>query len=554
MKTIYFTVFLLCLVNYTEGQNLASRTLFEWNKAGIDTTVEIGNTILNIKDYGAVADDSIDDQPAFIAALQSCNYQNATILIPEGTFLLKNQIVLNTQCTNLAFKGVSSKSIVNIDLTLRNADGFIVIGSPKGDSIPVKERAALGQKYLLVKDASGFEVKQNLHISLNDDTLIRSAWAHRCIGMINEITSINNDTLFLKYKLSLELPISRQPQIQAFNAVSNIGFECMTINRLDQTPNQTCNILFRWAKNCWVKNIESNLTNFAHIGISFSRNLYITQNYMHHSHQYSEGGNGYGISTDWSSSLNLIENNIFSDLRHALMVQAGANSNVYSYNFITKPSNMFYGDIAMHGNYPFGNLFEGNTSTSIIADNSHFMNGTNNVFLRNKTTGLGILSELNVMDSSLFIGNHVFGNGLIAGSYRISGRGTAEYGNMQNGGFAANNDSFTTLISLYLSQKPAFMLTTESWPIIGNNFTENENIPAQNRFSASNFTECSDTKVDIRDELLNAAQYSRVLFFDRTGKLIKESSDFSYDDLNTGLNIIQTYEGNIIRTFKVFKN
>lgn len=540
--------------NYTEGQTLDSRTLFEWNKAGIDTVVAIGSTILNINDYGAVADDSIDDQPAFIAALKSCNYQNATILIPEGTYLLKNQIVLNTQCSNLVFKGVSSKSIVNINLTLRNADGFIVIGSLVRDSIPVKDRAALGQKYILVNDASVFEVGQNLHISLNDDTLIRSAWAHRCIGMINEITSINNDTLFLKYKLSLELPISRQPQIHAFNAASNIGFECMTINRLDQTPNQTCNILFRWAKNCWVKNIESNLTNFAHIGISFSRNLYITQNYMHHSHQYSEGGNGYGISTDWSSTLNLIENNIFSDLRHALMVQAGANSNVYSYNFITKPSNLFYGDIALHGNYPFGNLFEGNTSTSIIADNSHFINGTNNVFLRNKTTGLGILSELNVMDSSLFIGNHVFGNGPIAGSYRISGRGTAEYGNMQNSGFAPNNVNFTTISSLYRSQKPAFMLTTELWPTIGNNFTENENIPAQNRFAVGHFTECSDTKVNISDEILDLTKYGKVLLFDRTGKLLKESDSFSDDDLKTGLNIIQTYEDNKVRTFKVFKH
>jgi hypothetical protein len=93
------------------------------------------------------------------------------------------------------------------------------------------------------------------------------------------------------------------------------------------------------------------------------------------------GGKGYGIMVQNTSGDCLIENNIFRHLRHSMILQAGSNGNVFGYNYsidpywteVSLPSNAA-GDIVLHGNYVYANLFEGNLGQQIVIDDSHGIN------------------------------------------------------------------------------------------------------------------------------------------------------------------------------------
>ena len=71
-----------------------------------------------------------------------------------------------------------------------------------------------------------------------------------------------------------------------------------------------------------------------------------------------------------------------------MLVQAGANCNVFSYNYSLEPYQsppLFMSDISIHGNYPYANLFEENKVFAILADDYHGDNGPYNAIVRNYT-------------------------------------------------------------------------------------------------------------------------------------------------------------------------
>ena len=109
--------------------------------------------------------------------------------------------------------------------------------------------------------------------------------------------------------------------------------------------------------------IESNNCTFSHVRIEQSSNLFIARSYFHHGFDYGGGGRSYGIAIQFSSGSCLIEDNVFERLRHSVLLQAGANGNVIAYNYSLDPfwsstPSDAAGDMVLHGNYVFANLFE----------------------------------------------------------------------------------------------------------------------------------------------------------------------------------------------------
>jgi len=106
----------------------------------------------------------------------------------------------------------------------------------------------------------------------------------------------------------------------------------------------------------------------------------------------------------------LVEDNLFTTLRHSIIVQTGANRNVFGYNHSwirewetwTATPDIGTADISIHANYPYANLFEGNLVELIWADDDHGANGPYNTFVRNQVE-LGII--LSSADYSNAVGN-----------------------------------------------------------------------------------------------------------------------------------------------------
>tara|TARA_B110000091_G_scaffold188339_1_gene210108 strand:- start:126 stop:455 length:330 start_codon:yes stop_codon:yes gene_type:complete len=95
-----------------------------------------------------------------------------------------------------------------------------------------------------------------------------------------------------------------------------------------------------------------------------------------------------------------------------MLLQSGANGNVFAYNYslnpfwTSTPSNSA-GDMVLHGNFPYANLFKENIYRNIVVDNSHTPNGSYNTFLRNRAEGFGIFFSSSNCPDQNFIRNDI---------------------------------------------------------------------------------------------------------------------------------------------------
>jgi hypothetical protein len=230
-----------------------------------------------------------------------------------------------------------------------------------------------------------------------------------------------------------------------------------------------------------------------------STNIEITNNYFHGAFAYNDGGKGYGISCEYTSGDCLIENNVFKHLRHAMLVQIGANGNVFAYNYSLETFKSesapfdLAGDIVLHGNYPYLNLFEGNVVQNIVVDASHRINGPFNTFFRNRVQLYGILFSAASGDSTNIIGNEITGTGLYKGNYYLQGNGNFEYGNNKNDTIRPAGTTMLTQQSLFRNSTPSYWNISSLWPPFGMpNLLNSGSIPAYQRFlSSENILYCS---------------------------------------------------------------
>lgn len=421
MKKLYILLVGLSLTLFSYSQQInatfgAGSVKLDWQRAGFpgDTVPSYPN-VVDITAFGANNTGATSTNAAFTAAVNSLSGAPGVIYFPAGNYLFTATLFLRS---NLILRGAGSG---NTTLTFNHAsegDLIRVVGTA-GSSTPITAAVLQYGNQVTVTDPNiasmgGFvKIYQN-----NESSLITSSWADNTVGQISLLKSKNGNTFTFYNRHRRAIPLAGAPIAQALNMIKGVGIECLKIKRMDVdlVANQTSNIFFNYAAFCWVKGIESDSTNFAHVSIMNSTNIEVTGSYFHGSFAYGGGGSAYGVVCHMTTGDCLIENNIFKHLRHAMLLQAGANGNVYAYNFSLQPRRTevpsdYGGDIALHGNYAYANLFEGNIVQNPGADASHGKNGPMNVFIRNRAQHYGLMFTSGSGDSSVVIYNEVTATG-----------------------------------------------------------------------------------------------------------------------------------------------
>jgi hypothetical protein len=126
------------------------------------------------------------------------------------------------------------------------------------------------------------------------------------------------------------------------------------------------------------------------------------------------------------------------------------------------------GDMVLHGNYVFANLFEQNDGQNIVIDNSHGGNGPINTFFRNRGSLFGIFFSDNTSPKQNFIGNEIPNTSFPYSTinYNLLGTDHFVYGNNNKGNIdpaGTNNLSDTTY---YFLQQPS-EIPTQYYASIG---------------------------------------------------------------------------------------
>lgn len=501
MARVIGLITLLFFAFNASGQQFDSKRITAWNQAGTSSPVLAPSNVIDITEFGADNTGASSCNDAFDAAKSSLNGASGTIYFPTGLFRFDQTINLPD---SVFIKGESSETELVFDL---DGSGHCILmnGSVASQEYSLVQDATKGTYQIELADASALEVADYIRISGFDEDYMFSSWAYGTLGQLIQITEINGNTLYLADPLTHSYPLSRSPIVKKVNPRVAAGVECLKISREDATTGQTDNILMNYATNCVVRNIESINCNFGHVVMQNSFHNTVESSYFHHAHAYGGGGQGYGVVAQLTSCFNLIQNNIFDHLRHSMLLQAGANANVFGYNYSTDPywqdgflpSNSA-GDAVLHGNYTTMNLFEGNVTQNIVIDASHGSNGPFNTFFRNRAELYGFFSDSGTpTDSMNVVGNEITNSGFPYGLFMLNGNGHYSFGNNHFGTVTPQGTSNLGVNTLYLNEAalPPF-LSNELLPIIGYPLTMNEKtIPAENRFENEEYVSCSNTVV-----------------------------------------------------------
>ncbi len=494
----YLLVVMVVLGFNAIAQVIPQERLYQWHKAGLIHQIQEPSTTLDITDYGGVGNGTTENSLAFSSALSALNGEAGVIYFPAGNYYFEERFILHS---GVILRGAGADSTTLLFDLGGNSDLISVKGSISSTQISLIEGANRDSNYIVLANADNFEAGDYLHLLDNDSSVITSlSWAKNSTGQVLEVAAISGDTVYLSSLLRRDYLMSNHPRVKKITPIKDVSIESLKIERLDASNGQTDNIGMAYAVNCRVKCIESENSNFAHVGINICSNILIKGSYFHHAHAYGGGGQGYGVVLQYTSGECLVENNIFEHLRHSMLLQAGANGNVLAYNYSydpfwsssSLPSNSA-GDAVLHGNYVYANLFEGNVVQNIIIDDSHGQNGPHNMFFRNRAELYGIFMNTGTpSNNQSFIGNEMIGTGTFQGMYSLAGTGHFEHGNNQLGTTVPLGTNSINYETLFKDVMPVWYVSNSNWPPIGypNTLSQYTN-EAAFRFGNQFYTECA---------------------------------------------------------------
>lgn len=501
-KRSCFTLLFAAIGNLVFAQDIPADRLTDWSKAGYNDSLPVFSNTLNILNYSGVADGITPNDNAIKSALTALNNKSGTIYFPAGSYAFSSSIDIEQDSVILKGDGVSTRLL--FDLNGANENLINVSGRIEAQDKGVLDDVARNGNKIVIDKANNLSVNDYLLVADADTANVHSSWAYSTTGQIVRIKTLNNDTAIIDGIFRRTYLVNDKPNVHRINTVQHVGIECIYIERLDSTTAQTHNINFDKAAYSWVSGVESKNTNFAHVAVNYSSHIHIKGSYFHHAFSYGGGGKAYGALVQFTSSDCLIENNIFEHLRHSMLVQAGANGNVFAYNYSTDPywSEVSLpadaaGDIVCHGNYPYSNLFEGNIVQTIVVDDSHGINGPYNTFYRNRAENYGVFTNNNPSsDSNSYAGNEITAGSLGKGLYVLNGLGNFEFGNNIKGSLQPSVNDVLNDKSLFLSSPPGYWDSHTAFPNIGEQqMYNNSTIAAKDRYTSSGKTDCSKNRV-----------------------------------------------------------
>lgn len=472
MKTLFTLFTILSYSVILHAQSLPPNRAVDWSLAGIQSANKVQSTRV---DFAAFREEhQLDnDDLALQKILDTHQEESLVIYFPAGTYHFSQSIHLGNQ---VVLQGASPEE-TTLTFDLGGAGHAIEIkGQRQSTEMDVIHGIHKEDRYIDLNTIKDLSVGDLIYLFEEDEELITSSWAKNTTGQLLLIESVLDEKkIQVKSPVRRNYTLDKNPRITIISPAHFSGVENLAIERLDQTVSQTSNIYFEYATNCYVRCVKSIRTNFAHVDVRYSTNLEISGGHFFDGFDHGGGGKAYGVMLQFGTGECLVTNNSFAHLRHSLILQAGANGNVLSYNHSVDP---FWtgvllpadsaGDLVLHGNYPYANLFEGNSVQQIVIDQSHGINGPENTFFRNRAANYGIFMNNNpASDGQNFIGNEITSQRALTGLYLLAGDGHYEYGNNHQGRVTPANTGTQLEASLYLESTPSFYQEHSSWPPIG---------------------------------------------------------------------------------------
>jgi hypothetical protein len=455
----------------------------DWSVAGYPGEVPRPATGVDATAFGATGDGTTNDAPGIAAAIASLKGAPGVVYLPAGNYRITSGLSLPS---GVVLRGATPETAwIRCDLPNSGSTCISIAGTTTGGWRAVTGGLAKGSTSLTLADSTGIAAGDWIEIrEANGSWDTKPAtWATNVVGQIARVASVDGSAVAIEHPLRTTYDAALSPQVIKVVPKTDVGIEDLGIERVaDPTPTAAGhNVQLSYATRCWVKGVHSDKSVGSHVGVYASTQLEVTGSYFHHGFTYDgTSTRGYGVTLNNHAGECLIEGNVFSHLRHAMMVKTGANGNVFAYNYSRDPYrsetiNDFAGDISVHGHWPFANLFEGNVVANVIIDQYWGPAGPHNTFFRDREEWYGlIVSYDSPSNDQNFVGNEVmagksnillFMYGL---PYALKGSGHFAHGNNVSGsGVQPSGTGTLADASYYLPAGTDFCELAPGWPSIG---------------------------------------------------------------------------------------
>jgi len=466
---------------------------------------EVTSPVVNVRDYGAVADGKSDDLHAFQTALAALP-NGGVLLVPAGDYYLGGTLTLETSGVVLRGEGANRTRLL---LGPAVTASISVVTYGRGDWQSLAAPPTRGSTTLVVPDGSKFTVGNWAEIqAANDATLMYTDpawnvdWAANARGQLFEVTAVTGNELTLRHPIYLDYAAADAPQARPQRFVQHVGIERLYLERVSN-DSDVSTVQFKNAAYVWLREVESNQTRRAHVATESVIGCQFENNYLHHSYDYGGSGHGYGVQLGLHTSDCLVENNVFYDLRHSMLIQLGASGNVFGYNHSdattqTEGSVPNEGwlppDISVHGHFANNDLFESNTVQQVGIADYWGPTGPRLTLLRNRVVNSEVRSDGQTESAAITLDDHsnyeyLIGNVLEQGTLQTDGTCDMStnviHGQVENGLpiWDANYADHNLSASFYLRCKPNF-LGDKPFPLFGPDINTKTALPATERFGA----------------------------------------------------------------------
>jgi hypothetical protein len=480
-----------------KAQKLPVERSSDWKRSVAQCSIKLPGKTLNFLQAGGNNQGSGYNDSLMDALLAKVNPDSGLLIyFPAGTYRFKSDIRLPSYTV---LQGVNaSQTILKFNLG-GSGNAIEITGKPRTNYLMLTADALRNEQRLQLRDSGIVQKGELLYLLDDDSTLVTSTWAFGSAGQMVKVDSVKGKTLFLSSALRRDFLLNKRAKILRITPVVNSGIEYLSIVREDATSGQTNNINMEYSTQCFVRCVESYNCNFAHVAISYSAFNTVEGSFFKDGFSYGSGGKAYGVALQFASGDCHIFNNVFRHLRHSVLLQIGANGNVIAYNYsiepywtdVSLPSNSA-GDLVLHGNYPYANLFEGNIVQNIVIDNSHGINGPFNTFHRNRAELYGIFMNNGAGSNVNLIANEITGTGFLQGMFTLTGTNHFVYGNNVNGTIYDPGSSAESDTSLYGAQPGIYYLNNSAWPPVGTISKFNKHMTeSKARYMISALTSCA---------------------------------------------------------------
>jgi len=420
------------------------------------TTVDV--TKHGLKPYDAskpIPADAVDAAEAIRKILSETEGQGRRRLyFPAGNYVIKSSLILREG--ELWFDGDGTNTTFHCDFPEGQNYNHIyfkghveepvaLVGVPKRGDATVELAEAMDLKvgdlvrvFHAVKDNRGYPIRR---------------------GQICWVTAVDGKTVTLDLKIGADM--QGECKLERIQPLRNLRFTNFHITRMRRGVLGDHSLRVELAANAEIRNVRASRATTFNILVVSSRDVIVTE-CLTHDYWTKKGHNGYGVTVEHGTGVNVVNNRAFN-LRHHYELAWGTSYSVIAYN-VAEPTYDYTDVGSHHGDLGYCNLFEGNQSQDVSFDWGESSWNAYNFFYRNRASRRvgSFRPKRSVRPYLVIIGNETPQIGLEKTRNPYVGANIVN-GNIQWGDVPEGS---RLPASLFLREKPAY-LGDRPWPLFG---------------------------------------------------------------------------------------